>query len=453
MAWHVPDDLDNCTVTARFAHGRRLPRSAFRSWRLVVASIVAAASLTMPIGWTVSGASSGPDEEAAARAAAEIQAARERANDAAAAVIDAEVELENLEEDAAELTKRRDDLQGQVDSLQGEVEQIALNQFMAGGGGGSLDLLTGPGESTDRLIAAEFVAVATSSSTTALDDFADAQQELGEAQEELDQKLEEVAEQREAFEQAEENAEAEVVRLQEIEQQRLEDERVRLILEAQRAEELRRQEAEAEAAALRQQQQQRQEQQQQQQAQPQAGTTPPTAGGDGGAPRPTPPTPSPGPSTGDGNGGGGQTPRPNPPAPAPSPSPPPATGGMACPVSGSRAYSDTWGAARSGGRSHEGVDLMSPGGTPLVAAVSGSVQFKQTNLGGNSVWLAGNNGTRYFYAHLRAFEGPSRSVSQGEVIGYVGATGNTSANHLHFEVHPGGGAAVNPYPYVRAAGC
>lgn len=236
------------------------------------------------------------------------------------------------------------------------------------------------------------------------------------------------------------------MRLQEIEQQRLEDERVRLILEAQRAEERRRQQAAAEAAAQRQQQQA----QQQQQLQPQAGTTLPTGGDDGAAP-----TPSPAPPNGDSNdgGGGGQTPRPNVPAPEPAPAPAPPAGGIVCPIAGSRACSDTWGAARSGGRSHEGVDLMSPGGTPIVAVVSGGVQFKQTNLGGNSVWLAGSNGTRYFYAHLSAFEGSSRSVSAGEVIGYVGATGNTSANHLHFEVHPGGDAAVNPYSYVRAAGC
>ena len=123
---------------------------------------------------------------------------------------------------------------------------------------------------------------------------------------------------------------------------------------------------------------------------------------------------------------------------------------MICPIAGPRAFADTWGAARSAGRSHEGVDMMSPLGTPVVAVESGSVQMKTTSLGGNSAWVNGASGTRYFYAHLNGWEGPSRSVSQGEVIGYVGHTGNTTANHLHFEVHPGGGVAVNPYPYVRA---
>ena len=95
--------------------------------------------------------------------------------------------------------------------------------------------------------------------------------------------------------------------------------------------------------------------------------------------------------------------------------------------------------------------MMSPGGTPLVAVESGTATFKTNRLGGNAVWITGASGTKYYYAHLSAWEGSSRRVSQGEVIGYIGKTGNTTVNHLHFEVHPGGGRAVNPYPYVRSS--
>ncbi len=140
-------------------------------------------------------------------------------------------------------------------------------------------------------------------------------------------------------------------------------------------------------------------------------------------------------------------------SPALTPAPAPVVvglgGGWICPVAGPTAFGDTWGAPRSGGRTHQGVDMMSPGGTPLVAVVAGSVTMKTNNLGGNVVWLVGDDGTKYYYAHLSAWEGGSRSVSAGEVIGYVGSTGNTTANHLHFEIHPGGGLAVNPYPTVR----
>jgi murein DD-endopeptidase MepM/ murein hydrolase activator NlpD len=141
------------------------------------------------------------------------------------------------------------------------------------------------------------------------------------------------------------------------------------------------------------------------------------------------------------------------PAPDPSPPTPPTpviTGASwLCPVAGPNAFGDTWGAPRSGGRTHQGVDMMSPFGTPLVAVVAGSVKMKTNGLGGNVLWLSGADGNKYYYAHLSSWEGSSRDVSAGEVIGYVGATGDTSANHLHFEIHPGGGPAVNPYPTVR----
>ena len=120
-----------------------------------------------------------------------------------------------------------------------------------------------------------------------------------------------------------------------------------------------------------------------------------------------------------------------------------------CPMAGPTAFGDTWGAARSGGRHHEGVDMMAAYGTPEVAVVSGFATFKTNTLGGNAISLRGDDGNGYYYAHLSAWEGQSRHVAQGEVIGYVGHTGDTTANHLHFEIHPGGGAAVNPYPTVR----
>ncbi|HEX5614258.1 MAG TPA: peptidoglycan DD-metalloendopeptidase family protein [Acidimicrobiia bacterium] len=124
---------------------------------------------------------------------------------------------------------------------------------------------------------------------------------------------------------------------------------------------------------------------------------------------------------------------------------------IVCPIRGAVSFVDSWGAPRSGGRRHQGVDLMSPFGTPNVAVVSGTVSHKSGNLSGLGVYLYGDDGNTYYYFHLQSYEGSGGRVEQGEVVGYTGDTGNAQggAPHTHFEYHPGGGAAVNPYPLVR----
>jgi murein DD-endopeptidase MepM/ murein hydrolase activator NlpD len=126
------------------------------------------------------------------------------------------------------------------------------------------------------------------------------------------------------------------------------------------------------------------------------------------------------------------------------------TGGFGlCPVGGKVNFSDTWGAPRSGGRSHMGVDMMAAMGTPVVAVENGTVTDRSNNLGGNAYGLVGVSGTYYYGAHLSAF-GKLGQVKAGEVIGYVGDTGDAKGGptHLHWEVHPGGlgSPAVNPTP-------
>jgi murein DD-endopeptidase MepM/ murein hydrolase activator NlpD len=123
---------------------------------------------------------------------------------------------------------------------------------------------------------------------------------------------------------------------------------------------------------------------------------------------------------------------------------------IACPLLGESTFSDSWGASRSGGRRHQGVDMIAPRGRPIVAAQAGEADFKQNRLGGNAIWITSDSGNKFYYAHLDRFEGSSRSVHRGEIIGYVGSTGNAKGPHLHFETHFDGSVG-NPYDATYGA--
>ena len=129
-------------------------------------------------------------------------------------------------------------------------------------------------------------------------------------------------------------------------------------------------------------------------------------------------------------------------------------GPWVCPVQGGATFTNDYGFPRSGGRRHQGNDLFAPRGTPVVASVSGSYRRSSNGLGGISYYLQGDDGNTYYGTHMSGYGpvGPGR-VPQGAVLGFVGNTGNArgTSPHLHFEIHPGGGGAVNPYPTVVRA--
>ncbi len=136
-----------------------------------------------------------------------------------------------------------------------------------------------------------------------------------------------------------------------------------------------------------------------------------------------------------------------------------ATGGsLAMPVQGAstRDIGSGFGAPRDGGsRAHHGVDIFAARGTPLLAVTDGRVRTGTSGIGGNHIWLTGGvfgiGSARYYYAHLDSFNVESGdSVNKGDVIGYVGNTGNarTTPPHLHFGIYAVGGP-IDPAAFVR----
>lgn len=121
---------------------------------------------------------------------------------------------------------------------------------------------------------------------------------------------------------------------------------------------------------------------------------------------------------------------------------------------GNRDVQSFWGASRDGGgRSHEGVDIFTPRGTPAVAVTDGVItRTGNQGLGGKQVWLRdGILGNSYYYAHLDSILTESgRQVRTGDTLGRIGNTGNAAGGptHLHFGIYTAGGA-VDPYPYIR----
>jgi murein DD-endopeptidase MepM/ murein hydrolase activator NlpD len=124
------------------------------------------------------------------------------------------------------------------------------------------------------------------------------------------------------------------------------------------------------------------------------------------------------------------------------------------PVEGipSAELTDTWGAARSGGRTHEGIDIFAPCGHPVVSSTEGFVTtVGENNLGGQVVWVFGPGRSRHYYAHLSRYGEihPGDYVEPGDTLGFVGNTGNAQGTscHLHYGIYLGGGAQ-NPFPYL-----
>jgi murein DD-endopeptidase MepM/ murein hydrolase activator NlpD len=374
-------------------------------------------------------------DDPAEQAAKEIADAREQANDAADAYFTAESELDALAMAAQALEIDIADLQRQIDDLQARVEQIAVNRFTRSSASSS-PLLNGFSTPEELMQVAALSAVINDTSDEDFDNYDSLQLQLASKKKELDQKRSDGEQQKAKAAALRDEALAMVANLKQVEAQRLQDENVRKALVA---EEARRKATDAAAAAA-------------EEAAATSTTFDPTidpiliegGGGNIGVPQTTVPVVV---GAGGQTGGGGAGGRPG------------GAGGSDyggpnwhCPTEPAAvAFGDTWGAPRSGGRRHEGVDMIGPIGTPIYAVVDGHAKAWNAELGGLVLSLYGADGNRYFYGHIDHY-GKLGDVKTGDVIAYMGQTGNArfSVPHLHFEIHPAGGAAVNPYPTVRA---
>lgn len=329
----------------------------------------------------------------------DIRAAQARADQATAAFAAAETRRYEIEAQIERVQARISATETDLDLLRSRLREMAVNEYVRAG--------TSPpsifDEDVNRQVRANALAeILTGSDTDALDAYRAVAADLDQDEQVLDRLLDEQGDLVAELESAQADMNAELERLRR--------------LEAERQAEIDRREA-AERARLaeiaRQEERRRQEE-----AERNRRTTTTTT------PAPTNPT---------------------------TPTTPIASGSWICPVQGPHSFIDSWGAPRSGGRQHKGVDMMAARGTPVVAPVAGTVTHRGNAIGGMSFHLNGVDGHYYYGTHLSAY-GNGGQVQAGTIVGYVGDTGNARGNpHLHFEIHPNGGSAVNPTPTVRAA--
>jgi murein DD-endopeptidase MepM/ murein hydrolase activator NlpD len=339
----------------------------------------------------------------------DLAGSQEKANKAAARLAAGQTALAEAEDDVAELNGRVSGTRARLDQLRGEVRQLGVRQYVQGGDPTMWILQADLSHAARSRALLRYV---TMGRTDALDEYRAASADLTESQAALERRL---AQQRKAVE----GLRADEARVT------AELEQLAAAQQAYEAKAARDRAASEQAAAAR-------------EAAEQDSAVP--------APAPVPAPVQVGPV------------QVRPPAPAVTVAPPPPAGGprvigsgpWVCPMQGPRAFTNDWGQPRSGGRRHQGTDILSPRGTPIVANVSGTVSPHNSSLGGISYYLRGDDGNTYFGTHLDRSSGASGRVSAGTVIGFNGNSGNARGGptHLHFEIHPGGGGPVNPYPTV-----
>jgi murein DD-endopeptidase MepM/ murein hydrolase activator NlpD len=362
------------------------------------------------------------------QAAVEIADARQKANDAADAYFEAESRLDTLNVDAQTLGGDVAALEGKVEALRQRVAQIAVNRFTRSTVSSS-PLLSGFNTPEDLMQVAALSAVINDQSQDDLDSFKSLNAQLADKQRALADKQQEAEKEKATAAVLRDLATAGVQHLKEVEASRLQDQAVKNALAAEEAS---RAAVTAAAHAPK---------------VDQATTTTVLLDGfENDAQQVAPQTSVPKKGSGGLTGFGGAGGRPG------------GLGGadyggtdFVCPTGDYPvSFGDTWGAPRSGGRRHEGTDMIGPIGVPIYAVKDGFAEPRTEELGGHTIWLSAVDGNKYYYGHLDHY-GKLGNVQAGDLIAYMGQTGNArfSVSHLHFGIYPGGGSAVNPYPTLR----